>query len=822
MTDLSATITIGGPKARLSGMFPIGDIREALSFAKPGAEYSEAFQKGYWDGRTHLCTPKGVFPSGLVPEVVRILEENQIPVEIKDEWLIPEPLGKTFDLQGIKMEGKYSYQMDVCEAMVAHGRGVVSVATNGGKCLSPETEVLLFSGEMVCAGDVEVGQLLMGPDSSPREVTSVCRGSSPMYQITPNKGDPWQCNDVHVLTLVHTVTGKIIDIPLDEYLKKGPHFKHCHKLFTTGVEFPVSSSPLPVDPYFVGLWLGDGSKDLPRCSVAVTSKDLEIRDYLVGLAAQWNLVCKDISSTDRCPTYSLTNRKDQRLRKEMLRMFPSKHSIKIPQEYLTASRGQRLLLLAGLVDSDGYLHNGSYEICQKNRDIAEGIAFLARSLGYRAGIRPKIVRQFNPGGVVYQRVTIVGDLTDVPVILERKKVPPRRRKHNPLRTGFSVIPCPEGPYAGFTLSGDGRFLLGDFTVTHNTAIAAATTSYYSRQTLYVVTSKDLMYQGQKDFQRMLGCTDYEVGIAGDGRWQPGDWITIALMDTLVARLHKKECKDLLNSAEVLFVDECHHSAAETHDSVTMKCAAPIRFGLSGTPLDRTDGSDLRLLGSMGPVIATVTNKELMDRGVSAKTGLIFDSLKDAGGLAYNAQYQTAYKKGIVENAELLEKVVDWTKIFYEEGLSVLVLCEEIKQGKAIDKALWEETGGLFIPHQFIHGDLASSTRSSALEDFGSRNLPVLVASRILDEGVDVPTVDALILAGSRKSRIKTMQRLGRGLRGEKLIVVEFANYTNRHLLSHSLARLEDYQKEDCLEIHNSTPDKELVQQLWHTDLLRAS
>ena len=459
-----------------------------LSFAKPGAEYSEAFQKGYWDGRTYLCTPKGVFPTGLVPEVLKVLEANQIDVEVKDEWIVPDAMGGTFDLQGIKMEGKYSYQMEVCEAMVANNRGVISVATNGGK----------------------------------------------------------------------------------------------------------------------------------------------------------------------------------------------------------------------------------------------------------------------------------------------------------------------------------------------TAIAAATTSYYSRKTLYIVTSKDLMYQGQKDFQRMLGCTDYEIGIVGDQRWKPGDWVTIALMDTLVARLHKKECKDLLNSAEVLFVDECHHSAADTHDTVTMKCPAPIRFGMSGTPLDRTDGSDLRLLGSMGPVIATVSNKELAESGVSAKAAVIFDSITEAGGLSYNAQYQTAYKKGVVENSELLEKVVDWTKIFHEAGLSVLVLCEEIKQGKAIDKALWENTGGIFIPHQFIHGDLGSNIRASALEDFGNRNLPVLVASRILDEGVDVPTVDALILAGSRKSRIKTMQRLGRGLRGEKLIVVEFANYTNRHLLAHSLTRLEDYQKEDCLDIRNSQPDKDLVNQLWHTDLLRAA
>lgn len=489
MTEqLTATITINGPKSKLSGDYPIGDIRKALSFAKPGAEYSEAFQKGYWDGRTHLCTPKGVFPSGLLPEVLQILRDNHIQAVVEDNWELPPPKGGTFELQGVKMEGKYSYQLEACKAMVANNRGVVSIATNGGK----------------------------------------------------------------------------------------------------------------------------------------------------------------------------------------------------------------------------------------------------------------------------------------------------------------------------------------------SNISAAVASYYSLQTLFIVTSRELMYQAQRDFQRVLGCTDYEIGAVGDGKWQPGDWITIALMDTLVARLHKKDCKELLASTEVLIVDEAHHAAAETYYTVLEKCPAPYRFGMSGTPLDRTDGADLRLIGNTGRTIVNVTNKELMERHVSAKTAIIWDQVNEPGGLAYGAQYQTAYKKGVVENAQLLEKVVDWTKVFHDAGLSTLILCEELAQGRAIDKALWESTGGMFIPHEFIHGDLGTNIRTSALKDFGDRSLPVLVASRILDEGVDVPTVDALILAGSRKSRIKTMQRLGRGLRGDKLIVVEFDNRTNRHLLTHSLTRLEDYQKEDCLAIHMSPPNKDLVQQLWHTDLLRVS
>jgi superfamily II DNA or RNA helicase len=148
-------------------------------------------------------------------------------------------------------------------------------------------------------------------------------------------------------------------------------------------------------------------------------------------------------------------------------------------------------------------------------------------------------------------------------------------------------------------------------------------------------------------------------------------------------------------------------------------------------------------------------------------------------------------------------------------MSTLILVEQINHGKMIDDALWTQTGGEFIPHAFIHGDEDTDVRENTLKDFADKTLGVLIASTILDEGVDVPAIDALICAGSRKSRIKTLQRLGRGLRGRKLVVVEFANYTHDFLLRHSLERLEDYQKEDCFNIYQAKPDVALIEKIWN-------
>lgn len=349
-----------------------------------------------------------------------------------------------------------------------------------------------------------------------------------------------------------------------------------------------------------------------------------------------------------------------------------------------------------------------------------------------------------------------------------------------------------------------------------TEISCAITRYLGLPTIFMVTTRELLYQAQQRFIKRLGVTEQEVGIVGDGKWNPGSWVTVATVDTIESRFSQDYCQDLLKNCQVLFADECHHAGSETWYDVCTSCPANYRFGLSGTPMDRTDGANLRLLAAIGSIIVDIPNKFLVERGISAKTHIIFSKIT-APVLPKRLPYASAYKQGVVDNPNALALVVEWTKVFQEAGLSTLILCEQIEHGKSIDQALWTATDGVFIPHLFINGEESTEVRGNALKDFGERKLPVLIASTILDEGVDVPTIDALILAGSRKSRIKTMQRLGRGLRGNKLIAVEFANFTNDHLLKHSLQRYEDYKKEDCFPLIQSGPDLNLVKRLWNDD-----
>jgi len=139
----------------------------------------------------------------------------------------------------------------------------------------------------------------------------------------------------------------------------------------------------------------------------------------------------------------------------------------IPSTYKFGSRRVRLEVLAGLLDTDGSLSSGYFDFITKSKQLAEDVTFVSRSLGFHAHVREKISHdQFGHEGLYY-RVGISGDLSKIPTRVARKQAPARRQKKSVLRTGFTLKPLGEEEYFGFRVDSDQRYLLDDFTVTHN-------------------------------------------------------------------------------------------------------------------------------------------------------------------------------------------------------------------------------------------------------------------------------------------------------------------------------------------------------------------
>jgi hypothetical protein len=393
---------------------------------------------------------------GFEPEMLGTIKEEKAQIIRKSEMLtyIPESAQATRDqIGGFDLLLEYvdrrrlAYTRDARAINLDYPKGVVLLGVPGtGKCLGRGTPVLMANGTVKPVENVAVGDKLMGPDSTARTVRNTTTGRGPLYRVTPVKGDSYVINDAHILSFKRTGTEEIVNLSVPEYLARGDASREQLKGWRTGVDWPAHSVDIP--PYILGVWLGDGTSTAP---------------YITTGQAMTYGITKDKGGQDYTG-----NAFYEGLRQYGL--FANKH---IPHEYLANDRQVRLELLAGLIDSGGHLHCSGYEISTKFNQLASDILFLARSLGFAAYASVTEKHDQRGRGGLYFRIFIRGTVAEIPVRIPRKQAGPRLQARDVLKTGITVEPCGEGDYFGFELDGDRMFLLGDFTVTHNSYVAMA-------------------------------------------------------------------------------------------------------------------------------------------------------------------------------------------------------------------------------------------------------------------------------------------------------------------------------------------------------------
>lgn len=646
----------------------------------------------------------------------------------------------------IKLRDYQATAIERVRLHVSHGRRQVLIVapTGAGKCLAPDTPVLMHNGRIVTASRVAVGDLLMGPDSRPRAVLSTTVGEGPRYRISPVKGDPWECNDVHVLTLKNTVTGKIVDIPLDEYLQKSRTFRHEHKLFCVGVEFPYQP-PLPVDPYFLGVWIGDGTKRL--AGVGVTKADAEIVAAVHETAARWGstvTVCD--SGGTRCPTWKIVTPRGQsnQLLSAIRGLMQS--DMGPDPKVFRGSRAERLQLLAGVVDTDGHLGHGYFEVVQKPGPLSDGIAFLARSLGFRVTHATKIVN-----GQPYDRWNILGNIDQIPTRIPRKQALPRRIKKDAARTGFTVEKISDAaPYAGFMLDGDGRFLLGDFTVTHNTVLAGAIMQgavAKGSRCLFLAHRRELIEQPS----RLLDSLGIDHGVikAGHPRVVPDAPVQVASIMTLRNRQKPP--------ADIVVIDEAHRARAKTYEEILDHYPTAVVLGLTATPWRL----DARGLGKrFAEIVVVSTPRELCDQGFLVEPAHYAPTVPDmAGAKTRGGDYTDADALASIEKSVLVgDAVAHWKKL--ANGRRTVVFCCTVEHSKRMAEAY--RAGGVAAEH--LDGTMQDDERDAILGRLATGETMVLCNVDIVTEGYDLPVLSCCQILRPTKSITKYLQFVGRIMR----------------------------------------------------------
>lgn len=342
-------------------------------------------------------------------------------------------------------------------------------------CHARDQLILMADGSTKRVQHIVVGDIVQGWQG-PQTVTALNVGRGVMAKIQPVKGESFTVNLDHILTLQYSpasmlsglgkLSGQFIDITVRDYLELPKSHQAQLKLFRRGVDTWESANP-SISPYVMGLMLGDGS--FRTHSPSITTMDDEIVEECQREAAAWGGRIVKTKREDRCPSYFFRGAPAliEELRRLSLWNLKGEEKF-IPQIYKVGNFIERLELLAGLIDSDGHSSCGGFDFVSKSERLAKDIVFVARSLGLAAYVKEKQARaQTGPVGT-YWRVFISGDCSIVMTRLARKRAAARTQPKSVLRTGFTVEVLEPDFYYGFSLSGDGRFLLGDFTVTHNT------------------------------------------------------------------------------------------------------------------------------------------------------------------------------------------------------------------------------------------------------------------------------------------------------------------------------------------------------------------
>lgn len=350
-----------------------------------------------------------------------------------------------------------------------------------GKCFARGTEIVMSDGSLKKVDDLNIGDKIMGWDSTPRLVTDVYAEYGDLYRIKQSRGIDYVVNANHTLVLKKSVDAKhnqrynnfndIVEISVSQYLETTKRFKRNFFGFRGKAKF--NSKKVKIDPYFLGLWLGDGHSN----ATAITSADKEIIDFLYYYADtikhQVSIDCKpDNKAASYWITEGSRGSKPSWL-KQSLREYNLLGNKHIPDDYKYNSEEVRLKVLAGIIDTDGCLSGGNFDITLKSKRLAEDVAYISRSLGLKCSLNQcqKSIKKLGFVGTYY-RLNIGGEINSIPTLINRKQW----RKpsfYDDKISSIKIIPEGKGEYVGFTIEGDGKFFLSDFTIVHNSERAAA-------------------------------------------------------------------------------------------------------------------------------------------------------------------------------------------------------------------------------------------------------------------------------------------------------------------------------------------------------------
>ena len=438
-------------------------------------------------------------------------------------------------------------------------------------CFGKDIPIPLWNGNIKMSQNIIIGDELIGDDGNKRVVLDVCKGTDKLYSIKQTNGVSYIVNSKHTLFLKFTEHKKLswnkdntlckikwfdindkcirvkhfkinnellrskviediniflnniknnneIELKVDEYMNLPDSQKKQLYGVKSLCETNYKTKDVKLDPYLLGLWLGDGI-NTGMCFAINSKDDPEILEYILkwcnendselvhedqytyrirrknyslgkkaighGSSMKDCVACKKSKYPNAYCDLSIGEDKDYSVKKSInfnklkhvlseYNLIKNKH---IPDDYMYNSKDIRLKVLAGLIDTDGHVCNDGKRIVisQTNEHIASQIEHLSRNLGFVTNVTKQKRKEFKfynqEVSKLYKdinKINISGtNASIIPTTVHRKKCIDSTPNKDYALTSIKVSFIGEGEYFGWKINENNRFVLQDKTIVKN-------------------------------------------------------------------------------------------------------------------------------------------------------------------------------------------------------------------------------------------------------------------------------------------------------------------------------------------------------------------
>jgi len=267
-------------------------------------------------------------------------------------------------------------------------------------------------------------------------------------------------------------------------------------------------------------------------------------------------------------------------------------------------------------------------------------------------------------------------------------------------------------------------------------------------------------------------------------------IVVSNMQAFV-RMNLEELSDHFH---VVILDECHvaQKSGSTYEKILSQLLAPIRLGFTAT-IPENEEKKLMLTGLVGPLIDEISIEEGKELKLLAETKLKLIPIPPCSAIRDLKTYADIYQKGVVEYALRNRIIIREAVNLIDDGNTVLVFVTKIEHGLTLHK-MAKDVG---VRVKFVRGETSGEERESIRHQLNQKKIEMVIATSVWRECINVPTLNAGIIAAGMKSKIAKLQSIGRILRKSSgkdyAIIIDFIDVA-KYLSEHFCERLHIYEK----------------------------